>query len=102
MEQLYFKSALNRAVDHIQSIERLTYDGSVVELCKILLVKFYYEKKNRFLLSVEAVERYLGTKMWNEAYEELYRSYVPLNLFKGWDKLSISKHSKMLCRSLAL
>ena len=93
MEQLYFKSALNRAVDHIQSIERLTYDGSVVELCKILLVKFYYEKKNRFLLSVEAVERYLGTKMWNEAYEELYRSYIPLNLFKGWDKLSISKQS---------
>lgn len=93
MEQLYFKSALDRAVDHIKTIDRLTYDGSVVELCKILLVKYHYEKTNRFLLSDEAIERYLNTKMWNEVYEELFRSYVPINLFKEWDKLAISKQS---------
>lgn len=93
MEKLYFKNALNKAIGHIKTIDRLTNDVSVVELCKMLLVKFYYEKKNRFLLSNDAVERFIGTKKWSEAYEELFRSYVPFILFKGWDKLDISKQS---------
>ena len=93
MEQLYFKNALDKAVGHIKTIDRLTFDGSVVELCKVLLLKFYYEKKNRFLLRNEAVERYVDAEKWEDSFKELFRAYVPVNIFKGWDKLEISKQS---------
>ena len=93
MEQLYFKSALDKAAGHIKTIDRLAFDGSVVELCKILLLKFYYEKKNRFLLSNETVERHVDAEKWEYSFKELFRSYVPVNIFKGWDKLDISKQS---------
>lgn len=69
--------------------ERLSREASMEELCKILLVKLCYERKNWQVMTPSAINEGRTGKTVSSIYGDLFQAYVPSFLFPGWDKTEV-------------
>lgn len=86
-----FVDTLNQARDIIKGYERLAQEVCMEELCKILLVKLYYERKNQIVLSFSRLENAMIDEPIGRIYQRLFQLYVPGYLFDGWDRTELRR-----------
>ncbi len=85
--------ALEQALFEVMHWERLSNEASIEELCKILLVKLYYERQNLKALALEDVTDNVFGEKSGQVYDKLFQAYVPLFLFKGWEKINLKRET---------
>ena len=81
----------NHARDIIRRTERLAQEACMEELCKIILVKLCYERKNQKVLSFSALEYTIMEESVDCIYQRLFQTYVPPFLFDGWDRIELKR-----------
>lgn len=79
---------LDEALYELMRKERLSQEASMEELCKIILVKLYYERKNHSGLNFLEIGVNYGNNL-DQLYDKLFLSYVPSYIYKGWEKIDI-------------
>ena len=91
--QQQYLQTLERSLRIIRSTDRLSLEASIEELCKIQLLKLYFEKKNETSL-LQFVDNLRETEEEAKAfYERNFRAYIPDGTFKGWESLYVCKKS---------
>ena len=85
----YYTGILDQALMELMHKERLSQEASMEELCKILLVKLCYERKNLKLLTASDLTSINPVVTINSLYDGLFQSYVPSFLYTGWDKIDV-------------
>lgn len=89
MTNNYYAGILDQALMELMHKERLSQEASMEELCKILLVKLCYERKNQNLLTASDLTSINSVVTINSLYDRLFQSYVPSFLFAGWEKIDV-------------
>lgn len=78
-----------RSLHYIRSIERLSLEASIEELCKLLLLQICIEQDAGHPLS--SFESFLTQKKEEGSnYQMLFERYVPSCAFRGWEQLRLS------------
>ncbi len=88
-----FIETLNQAREKIKKTERLAPEACMEELCKLLLVKLYYERKTLRTLAFSLFRNNIYDNPADRSYENLFRSYVPCYLFEGWDRINLKRRT---------
>lgn len=91
-KQQYFQS-LEQSLKIIRSIDRLSLEASIEELCKVQLLKWCYEQVKDRPLDVMAEGSLWGDVDVKYVYQKYAELYVPLYAFKGWEQSHLSKNS---------
>ena len=91
--QQQYLQALERSLRIIRSTDRLSLEASIEELCKIQLLKLYFEQKNESSLLGFIHDLKSSIEDAKEFYERYFCMYVPVSSFAGWDKLYVGKNS---------
>ena len=83
--------SLERSFRIIRSEERLSVEASVEELCKVLLLKLFFERKNGVHFLPFAADLRASSEPMSSFYKRYFSSYVPAYEFKEWDSSKLSK-----------
>lgn len=83
----YYESALKT----IRTVDKLSKEGSLEELCKLILLKFCYEKQSLQVLSPEMVQLFQPSEHVQAGYRRWFYSYQIAEQFQGWDSIRVSK-----------
>lgn len=93
---------LERSFRIIRSEERLSVEASVEELCKVLLIKLCFERKNNTRFPPFAADLRASSEPMPSFYKRFFSSYVPAYEFKEWDSQKLSKNTFwMVCEELS-
>ena len=87
-EQQYLQS-LERSLRLIRSGERLSLEASIEELCKVLLIEIFLERKSQ-----RTLDKFVGHVVVMDDddldyYHELFKEFELDYSFKGWDYLKL-------------
>ena len=93
-EQQYLQS-LERSLRLIRSGERLSLEASIEELCKILLIQIYLERRSQ-----RTLDNFVGHVVVMDDddldyYHELFKEFELDYSFKGWDYLKLKLSTLM-------
>lgn len=93
-EQQYLQS-LERSLRLIRSGERLSLEASIEELCKVLLIQIYLERKSQ-----RTLDKFVGHVVVMDDddldyYHELFKEFGLDYSFKGWDYLKLKLSTLM-------
>ena len=93
-EQQYLQS-LERSLRLIRSGERLSLEASIEELCKVLLIEIYLERKSQ-----RTLDKFVGHVVVMDDddldyYHELFKEFELDYSFKGWDYLKLKLSTLM-------
>lgn len=93
-EQQYLQS-LERSLRLIRSGERLSLEASIEELCKVLLIQIYLERKSQ-----RTLDNFVGHVVVMDDddldyYHELFKEFQLDYCFKGWDYLKLKLSTLM-------
>lgn len=80
---------LEQALTKVAYNERLSREASMEELCKILLMKLCYERKNRRIMTSKEIDANGTEKTIGSIFSYLFHTYVSSSLFPGWDKTEV-------------
>lgn len=86
-----YLDCLDRSFKLIKNEQRLSIEASIDELCKVLLLKLCFERKNnnRFLPFVYDLKA--NTEPVSKFYNRYFETYVANIGFKGWESQMLSK-----------
>lgn len=93
--ELQYLLSLERSLRIIRNSERLSLEASIEELCKVLLIQIYLERKSQRTLNdfvghiVVMDDDNLGY------YHELFKKYELDHSFRGWDYLKLKLSTVM-------
>ena len=91
--QQRYLQALEQSLRIIRNADRLSLEASIEELCKIQLMVLYFEQKNEASLLRYIEELRYSHEDVKDFYKRYFRTYVPVNAFKGWEQLFVNKSS---------
>lgn len=91
--QQRYLQALEQSLRIIRNADRLSLEASIEELCKIQLMVLYFEQKNEASLLRYIEELRYSQEDVKDFYKRYFRTYVPVNAFKGWEQLFVNKSS---------
>ncbi len=91
--QQRYLQALEQSLRIIRNADRLSLEASIEELCKIQLMVLYFEQKNEASLLRYIEELRYSQEDVKDFYKRYFRTYVPVNAFKGWEQLFVDKSS---------
>lgn len=77
----------------IRNEDKLSKEASLEELCKLLLLKFCYERKNLQQLNPALVQFFGFDEHVQDGYRRWFYQYTLAEQFPGWDTIRISKDS---------
>lgn len=91
--QQQYLQALERSLRIIRNTDRLSLEASIEELCKIQLMKVYFDKTSMNSLLQYASALKVSDEDVKVFYERYFNTYVPSSSFKGWESLYMGKGS---------
>lgn len=77
----------------IRNEDKLSKEASLEELCKLLLLKFCYERKNQQSLIPAMVQLFGPNEHVQDSYRKWFYQYTLAEQFQGWDTIRVSKES---------
>ena len=91
MGQQQYLQTLEKSLRIIRNNDKLSLDASIEELCKVLLLKLYIERKGEttFYEFVNSLRMYVDDM--NAFYTKYFRLSVQTAVFKGWDRTFLRK-----------